>query len=232
MASSENCVSDRYRGASGPNSSVGNPSGGAAPGAASPAVGGGSATAKQNFTAIRYGNDHGSISMGSIDEKGAVTSSVKLQAADGRHQLNMEKDGQRKGWTSISSPGNFQVVCGEDNDPKAESLMMCSKNGNISFVAESGTLRIQADNIEIIATGSGKNGNIKMQANSNVSVDAPKFLVNAANSFRLVTPQTGEVIANGVLKMYGSIIQGVTDACALKDSKNGHQSYQIKNNTL
>jgi hypothetical protein len=32
--------------------------------------------------------------------------------------------------------------------------------------------------------------------------------------------------------MYGSIIQGVTDACAKKDSKVGGQNFQRKNNQI
>ena len=32
-----------------------------------------------------------------------------------------------------------------------------------------------------------------------------------------------EIAANGVLTLYGSVIRGVTDACAVKDSKNGNK---------
>ena len=66
-------------------------------------------TAKQNYTAIRYGNDHGSISFGHIHEKADVTAAVILQTPDGRHQLSMDKDGPRKGWTTLTAPGNIQM---------------------------------------------------------------------------------------------------------------------------
>ena len=39
-----------------------------------------------------------------------------------------------------------------------------------------------------------------------------------------------EIAANGVLTLYGSIIRGVTDACAVKDSKNGNKRKQKKFN--
>ena len=51
---------------------------------------------------------------------------------------------------------------------------------------------------------------------------------NAANSFKIVTPQLGEITANGLLKIYSSVIRGVTDACAVKDSKNGNKAQQQK----
>ena len=35
-----------------------------------------------------------------------------------------------------------------------------------------------------------------------------------------------EVIGNSCLKMYGSIIRGVSDACSVKDSKVGGKRYQ------
>ena len=38
----------------------------------------GSETSKCNYTAIQYGNDHGSISFGKVHKKGDVTSSVTV----------------------------------------------------------------------------------------------------------------------------------------------------------
>ena len=41
-----------------------------------------------------------------------------------------------------------------------------------------------------------------------------------------------EVIANSTLKIYGSIIRGVSDAVAVKDSKVGGQRYQTQQNKV
>ena len=54
-------------------------------------------TAKCNFNAIQYGNDHGRIAFGKVHKKADVTSSVMLEAKDGRHKFSMDHDGQRKG---------------------------------------------------------------------------------------------------------------------------------------
>jgi hypothetical protein len=190
-------------------------------------------TAKQNYTALRYGNDHGSISFGHIHKQGDVTASVILQTPDGTHQFSLDEDGPRKGWTTSTSPGNFQVECGSANEEAQDSLMLNAKNGNILIVATKGKIRMQASDIELIAVGEGgSKGNIRLEATENITTDSKKLIMNAKSHYKLATPGTGEVISNGVLKMYGSIIQGVTDACSKKDSKVGGQKFQRKNNQV
>ena len=190
-------------------------------------------TSKQNYTAIRYGNDHGSISFGHIHKQADVTAACLLQAPDGRHQFSMDHDGQRKGWTSSTSPGNFQVKCGFDNVEAQDSLILEAENGNVCIIASNGKLRLQGTDIELVAVGEGgSKGNIKMTATENISLDSKKILMNAKNQFSLVSPGMGEVVANSALKVYGSVIRGVTDACAKKDSKVGGQAFQKKNNKV
>ena len=187
-------------------------------------------TAKNNYTAIRYGNDHGSLNCGHVHKPGDVTAGILLQAKDGRHSFFMDNDGQRKGWTSTVSPGNYQVTCGEDNEEAQDSMFLHATNGNIVVLATNGKLRLQATDIELVAVGEGgSKGNIKMTATENVSIDCKKFQFNAKNYYKLCTSGKADVIANGVLNMYGSIVKAVTDGCALKDSKNNLQRIQQEN---
>ena len=187
-------------------------------------------TAKNNYTGIRYGNDHGSCSFGHIHKPGDVTAGILLQAKDGRHTFFMDNDGQRKGWTSAVAPGNYQVTCGEDNEEAQDSMFLHASNGNIVVLATNGKLRLQASDIELVAIGEGgSKGNIKMTATENVSIDCKKFQFNAKNYYKLCTSGKADVIANGVLNMYGSIVKAVTDGCSLKDSKNNLQRIQQEN---
>ena len=41
--------------------------------------------------------------------KGDVTSSVMLQGKDGQHRFYVDHDGQRPGYTTLTSPGTFAV---------------------------------------------------------------------------------------------------------------------------
>ena len=188
-------------------------------------------TAKQNYTAIRYGNDHGAISFGHIHKPGDVTAGVKLQTSDGEHVFMMDKDGQRKGWTTSLSPGNFQVQCGEKKEEAEDSMILNALNGNILICASNGKIRLQATDIELIAVGEGSSkGNIRMDATENISTSSKSFKINAVNTLSFNSPSNMEIAANGVLTLYGSVIRGVTDACAVKDSKNGNKRKQKKFN--
>ena len=180
-------------------------------------------TAKQNYTAIRYGNDHGSISFGDIHKPGDVTAGVKLQTHEGDHAFFMDKDGPRKGWTTSLSPGNFQVQCGERKEEAEDSMILNALNGNIIICASNGKIRLQATDIELIAVGEGgSKGNIRLDATENISTSSKSFKINSVNSLSFNSPSNMEIAANGVLTLYGSVIRGVTDACAVKDSKNGN----------
>tara|TARA_B100000427_G_scaffold240330_1_gene203214 strand:- start:163 stop:783 length:621 start_codon:yes stop_codon:yes gene_type:complete len=190
-----------------------------------------SGSAKQNYTAIKYGNNQGSIAFGQIHKQGDVTSGVMLETPDGEHQLSLDLDGQRKGWTVSTSPGNFQVECGSAKKEAEDSMVLNAKNGNIILLATNGKIRMQATDIEMIAVGEGgAKGNIKMNATETITTESKKFLVNAKSFYRIASPQTGEVVANGVLKLYSSIIRGVTDAVAVKDSKVAGQRFQKQMN--
>jgi len=188
-------------------------------------------SAKQNYTAIKYGNNQGSIAFGQIHKQGDVTSSVMLETPDGEHQLSLDLDGERTGWTCSTSPGNFQVECGSANQEAQDSLLLNAKNGNIVIMATNGKIRLQGTDIELVAVGEGgAKGNIKMNATESIITESKKLLMTAKSFYRIASPQTGEVVANGVLKLYSSIIRGVTDAVAVKDSKVGGQRFQKQMN--
>ena len=182
--------------------------------------------AKKNYDAIEYGNRHGRLKFGHIHKEGDVTSAILLEAADAEHSLCMDADGTRKGWTSSIQPGHFQLECGSSSTQAEDSLELISHNGNIIINALNGNLRFEADNIEFVSRGTGtNNGNFIVKASEKVMFHSKEFSVNATNSFKIMSPNKGEIIANTVLKMYSSIIRGVTDASRNKDSKVGTKKY-------
>jgi len=104
-------------------------------------------------------------------------------------------------------------------------------NGDISIVATNGKIRMQGTDIELVAVGEGQTkGNIKLNATENVLIDSKKVVVTAKTLYKLCTAGDAEVVANGVLELYGSIIRGVTDAVKIKDSKVAGQAIFDKNN--
>tara|TARA_B100000427_G_scaffold299401_1_gene281062 strand:- start:869 stop:1621 length:753 start_codon:yes stop_codon:yes gene_type:complete len=190
-------------------------------------------TSKQNYTEVGWSNDKGSIRLGHIAKQGDVTSGVILQTPDAEHQLSLDIDGPRKGWTTSTSPGNFTVKCGSANEEAMDTLSLNAENGNILITASNGKIRLQGTDIELVAVGDGDNkGNIRMHATESIETHAKKTMINSVLYYRIATPGIGEVVANGILQMYGSIFRGVSDGCILKNSKVGGQKFALLNTAL
>ncbi len=192
---------------------------------------GGDTPAKQNYTAIGLGNDKGSFQSGRVHKQGDVTAGPGLYTPDGEHQLSLDVDGKREGWTISTSPGAFQVECGSKMEEANNAVIITAVNGDISIKSTNGKIRLQGTDIELVALGEGQTkGNIKLTSSENVIVESKKVLVTAKTMYKIATPGTGQMVANGVLEMYGSIIRGVTDAVASKDSKVGGQKFWQEQN--
>tara|TARA_Y100001970_G_scaffold180967_1_gene220300 strand:- start:890 stop:1612 length:723 start_codon:yes stop_codon:yes gene_type:complete len=191
-------------------------------------------TAKQNFTAVKYGNDKGTLRFGHIHKKGDVTAGVMLDTPDGRHQFSLDIDGQRKGWTTSTSPGNFQVLAGEDNEEPQDTLILNAVNGNICITATNGKIRLQGTDIELIAVGEGgAKGHIKCTATETFTIHETKKIIFDSKVMTKIT-STGimNISANTCLRIYGSLIKAVTDACSVKDTAVGGQKYGKENNQV
>ena len=181
---------------------------------------------KKTYTTVKYCNDHGSITFGHIHKEADVISDVMLRGSDGEHFFSMDKDGERNGWTTSMSPGNFQVECGSNRKQDDDTCMINAKNGNIDIIATNGKIRLQANSIELVAVGDNSEGNIVLEATETISLDSSKIVMNSKIKTKMVSSGVTEIIANSTLKIYGSIIRGVSDAVALKDSKVGGQRFQ------
>ena len=186
-----------------------------------------SSTAKKNYTEVGLGNDLGHIKFGHINQKGDVTMAVVVGVGregsdDSRHQLSFESDGKRKGFTTLTTPTQFRVECGRNCKEEENALNITAQNGDISIAALNGKIRLSATCIEVNATGEGSSKGL-------VKVETKKLLVNTKVIYKIVSTGTGEIVANTALKMYASIVKGVTDAVKIKDSKNHHQQYQRDN---
>jgi hypothetical protein len=193
---------------------------------------------KSNDDAISYSNRHACVSMGKVHKPGDVTSAFCVETADGKHNFFMDADGQRKGWTTSTSPGVFQVECGEhpdvedvDEKEALDSLVFICKNGNTVIRNKNGKIRLEGTDIELIATGEGSNkGNIRLITSETVEIKCKKLNVDAKCLIKLSSPGVVECSANACMKIYASIIRGVTDACKVKDSKVGGKKIVEANN--
>lgn len=180
-------------------------------------------TAEQNYSEISYGNEHGRISFGHIHSDGATTSSVGLLGSDGRHHIILDRKGGREGATQIVGPGRLSIKHGHDLSEPEDCIVINAVNGNVDIIASNGKLRLQGSDIELVAIGEGgSKGNITLKSESgNIRLDGKTVDIKAKSSYRIVTSGKAKIVANSQMEIYSSIIRGVTDACAVKDSKVG-----------
>ena len=100
---------------------------------------------KCNYWAQEIGTQNGVIKFGALSPQGDVTCSVQIVGLDGRHFINMDEDGKRKGWTTMNAPGAFQINAGEDliqiseggggrkNKVEQNCIFMNAENGDITI---------------------------------------------------------------------------------------------------
>jgi hypothetical protein len=202
------------------------------PGAAGATSAGGGA--KETFTTIRLSNNHGSIAFGQISKMGDVTGDVLIQASVGDHQISLDKDGPRKGFTSVTTPSNFQVHCGKDNKKAQTTLMMHAENGNIILNASNGKIILNANDIEFNVKGKdGKEGNFVVDATENITLKGcKKFQADAKDLYKIATPGIGELVSNAQLKISSGVCRSITAGVTTKDSKCGGKSYKEKQNKI
>ena len=191
-------------------------------------------TAEKNYSAVKSGTDKGTLKFGHIHKKGDGTSGVMLDTPDGRHQLSLDIDGQRKGWTTSTSPGNFSLVAGEDNTEPQDTIFINAVNGNIDICATNGKIRLQATDIELIAVGEGgSKGHIKCTATETFSVyETKKIILDSKSLTKITSTGSINIAANTMMKIYGSLIKAVTDASAVKNSKTNGQNDVVSNNVV
>lgn len=191
----------------------------------------------KNYHTIRYGNKDGELKFGHIHSDQQMSSFLVRSGHDDRHFITMDATGSkpegRKGGTINSCPGSYQIKCGDDIERTTPAFYVEALNGDIVLNARNGRIRMMADNIDILASGStGEQGNIHITANENVEIKCKNFDFTATS--------VGKVIANGTLKLtgdtllniYGGIIDGASSASKIKPSKAGPWATEVENNSL
>ena len=162
---------------------------------------------KKNYWTQAIGTQDALIQFGGVSSEKDVTSSFKVRALDGRHFFTMDQDGQRKGWTTLVSPGATQIITGEDLEKGQNAIFVEAENGDIIIKATDGNIRFEGDKIDFVARDSfSVEAHNKIDINSNnVNIEARARMRIAARQFLLVDAPCG-------MQILSKIIQGVSAA--------------------
>ena len=183
---------------------------------------------------LRYGNEHGEIKFGHIIKEKQFGYLVRTGDDGGRHYIRLRTNGDvkqgQKGSTNFHSPGSHTINCGQDIrgaksadggkvvNPPAYNLL--AQNGDVNIAAPHGTIRLSAQNIELIATGSdGRNGIIKLNSNEKVRIESPDIEVTSSVSTKIVSANQVNVIGEGIMNVYGGLMDFADGATSMLGSK-------------
>ena len=142
------------------------------------------------------------IIFGGISPEKDVRSSFQVKALDGRHFFSMDQDGQRKGWSTLVSPGVTQIKSGLDLRAGQNAIFVEAENGDIVIKATDGNIRFEGDKIEFVARQEfNVEAHNKIDINSqNINIDARARMKVRANQFLSVDAPCGIEILSGIIK--------------------------------
>ena len=162
---------------------------------------------KTNYWTKKISAQDACIIFGGISPEKDVRSSFQVKALDGRHLFSLDQDGQRKGWTTLVSPGATQIITGEDLVKGQNAIFVEAENGDIIIKATDGNIRFEGDKIEFVAREDiNMEAHNKIDINSNnVNIDARARMRIRANQFLLIDAPCG-------MQILSKIIQGVSAA--------------------
>ena len=164
----------------------------------------------KNYHTIRYGTAEGEIKFGHVHTDN-VRSAVMLRSGfhTWRHYMTMDGPGGqdfRTHSTTFRGPGAFQVKHGDGVPNEQPGIYLDAVSGDIIIRAAKGRIRMEAIDVDIKATGSGERGNIVLDANEKVIINAQTIACNAKAAARFFSEKTVEVVGNNVLNMYGGFV--------------------------
>ena len=114
----------------------------------------------------------------------------------------MDQDGQRKGWSTLVSPGTTQIKSGLDLKAGQNAIFVEAENGDIIIKATDGNIRFEGDKIEFVARQEfNVEAHNKIDINSqNINIDARARMRVRANQFLSVDAPCGIEILSGIIK--------------------------------
>jgi len=175
--------------------------------------------------ATRQGTHHGEIKFGHIHDDNNQSGVMLRTGPDGgRHYMTMDTTGSvesgRKGCTTFKCPGTFNVLAAQDVAKDLIGIYYEAESGDIRIRASKGRIVLEAENIDLIASGTGtEKGVIQLDADEKVIVTAPIINIDSKVSTKIFSEKTVECVGKAILNMYGGLIDAADGATSKFGSK-------------
>ena len=162
---------------------------------------------KTNYWTKKISAQDACIIFGGISPEKDVRSSFQVKALDGRHFFSMDQDGQRKGWSTLVSPGCLQLKSGLDFKEGQNAIFIEAENGDIVIKATDGNIRFEGDKIDFVARDS-----FSVEAHNKIDINSNNVNIEARARMRITARQFLQVDAPCGMQILSKIIQGVSAA--------------------
>jgi hypothetical protein len=182
----------------------------------------------KKLSTIRYGNKDAELKFGHLHSDGKISAFIVRSGTDPNHYISMDSEGapHRKHGTICRSTGAFQIKAGDNvkstGIEENIGVYIEAVDGDIVLNARNGRVRIIGENIDLIARGAdGQNGNISIDANEKVIINASSVSINSKVSTRIVSEKRVEMIGKAILNCYGGLIDFADGSTKINGSKGG-----------
>lgn len=175
---------------------------------------------KKNYHAHRKGTKDSETKRGHIHNDNVLSAYMVRSGYDYRHYITLDADSTRKGWTTMRSPGAFQIKAGDDIPYNKNAVFVQAINGDIVLRANNGKILLDAENIQLIAKGGdGKNGTILLESNEDITLNSKNIRLNADSVCKFFSSGSLQMVADASMDIYAGLADCATGASKIKKSK-------------
>ena len=164
---------------------------------------------KKNFWTQVISSMNAVVKFGSISPDKQSIETMRVVANDSRHHFIMNETLKS---SVLMSPGKTTIQCGEDVKRDDRALSIRSKNGDILIDATHGRIKIQAKNIEFVATSDRpEEANIEFRPDNDFEVTKCRdFIVNSTRNARIDAQNLLGLKSHKEMHFITSLFKGVS----------------------
>ena len=171
---------------------------------------------KKNFWTQVISTMNAVVKFGSVSPDKQSIETMRVVGNDSRHHFIMNETLKS---SVLMSPGKTTIQCGEDVKRDDRALSIRSKNGDILIDAVHGRIKIQAKNIEFVATSDKpEEGNIEFRSTNDFEVTKCRdFVVNSTRNARIDAQNLLGLKSHKQMHFITSLFKGVSAITLGKD---------------
>ena len=172
---------------------------------------------KKNFWTQVISSMNAVVKFGSVSSDKQSIETLRVVGNDSRHHFIMDETLKS---SVLNSPGKTTLKCGTDVKRDDRALTIRSENGDILIDAVHGRIKIQAKNIEFVATSDKpEEGNIEFRSQNDFEVHQCRdFVVNSSRNARIDAENLLGLKGHKQVHVITELFRGIS-ACTMYDKK-------------